>query len=116
MGELRDCWRVWEMLGALPGAPPHPLRGCPFQPWSRGRTDPNRGEAAPVLCRDSGCVVSSRDHLRDERRAQPAPPLEAGGTVLRVGAPLGGVFVRASPGKAFFPPGICPSRPPFFHT
>src|SRR5258706_6887809 len=102
MGELRDCWRVWEMLGALPGAPPHPLRGCPFQPWSRGRTDPNRGEAAPVLCRDSGCVVSSRDHLRDERRGRLAPRLDASGTVLRPGGPAGGPFVPAPLGKAVF--------------
>src|SRR5258706_13654276 len=113
MGELRDCWRVWEMLGALPGAPPHPLRGCPFQPWSRGRTDPNRGEAAPVLCRDSGCVVSSRDHLRDERRAPLAALLDARGPGLRLVGPLGGVLGALPPGKGVFPTGNVSSNAPF---
>src|SRR5260370_31239800 len=92
MGGMRDYWRFLKYFDVVSGAPPHPLRGCPFQPWSRGRTDPNRGEAAPVLCRDSGCVVRSRDHLRDERRAAPAARLVARGPGFRLPGPLVGLF------------------------
>src|ERR1700721_177305 len=43
-----------------------------------------RSNAAPVLCRDTGCPVSSlNSHLRDERRAQLPPLLNGGGTVRR---------------------------------
>ena len=39
-----------------------------------------RSNAAPVLCRDTGCPVSSlSSHLRDERRAQLAALLDASG-------------------------------------
>ena len=77
----------------------------------------NRGEAAPVLCRDSGCVVSSRDsHLRDERRAQLAALLDASGTVLRLAAPLVDLLVRLSLAKAFFAPGMLPSSHLFAQT
>ena len=79
-------------------------------PSELDRAHSNRGEAAPVLCRDSGCVVSSRDsHLRDERRPQLAALLDASSTVLRLAAPLVDLLVRLSLAKAFFAPGMLPS-------
>src|SRR6266403_4820423 len=70
-----------------------------------------RSNAAPVLCRDTGCPVSSRNsHRRDERRAQLAALLDASGTVLRLAAPLVDLLVRFSLSKAFFAPGMLPSN------
>jgi hypothetical protein len=67
--------------------------------------------AAPVLCRDTGCPVSSlNSHLRDERRAQLAALLDASGTVLRLAAPVVDLLVRLSLSKAFFAPGMLPSN------
>src|SRR5580704_18821740 len=70
-----------------------------------------RSNAAPVLCRDPGCPVSSlNSHLRDERRAQLAALLDASGTVLRLAAPVVDLLVRLSLSKAFFAPGMLPSN------
>ena len=70
-----------------------------------------RSNAAPVLCRDTGCPVSSlSSHLRDERRAQLAALLDASGTVLRLAAPVVDLLVRLSLSKAFFAPGMLPSN------
>ncbi|MEA3070421.1 MAG: putative oxidoreductase, partial [Alphaproteobacteria bacterium] len=70
-----------------------------------------RSNAAPVLCRDTGCPVSSlNSHLRDERRAQLAALLDASGTVLRLAAPVVDLLVRLSLSKAFFAPGMLPSN------
>src|ERR1700737_913877 len=69
-----------------------------------------RSNAAPVLCRDTGCPVSSlNSHLRDERRAQLAALLAASGVVLRLAAPLVDLLVRLSLAKAFFAPEMLPS-------
>src|SRR6202047_5093894 len=70
-----------------------------------------RSNAAPVLCRDTGCPVSSlNSHLRNERRAQLAALLDASGTVLRLAAPVVDLLVRLSLSKAFFAPGMLPSN------
>ena len=70
-----------------------------------------RNNAAPVLCRDTGCPVSSlSSHLLDERPAQLAALIDASGTVLRLAAPVVGLLVRLSLSKAFFAPGMLPSN------
>jgi putative oxidoreductase len=69
-----------------------------------------RSDAAPVLCRDTGCAVSSlNSHRRDEWRTQLAAVFDASATVLRLTAPLVDLLVRLSLAKAFFAPGMLPS-------